>query len=151
MRSRQRNAEVADAVRAWQKPSQNAGVRTIGDGTRRECLSEEDPLLSQLIQCRGLNAVVAVAMNMVGVKCINGDEEDIGPSGFGFLYWTVLRIPRTGAEQAAKRTKGYAPLHAFHFKGKLITVPDQGDGFVPALRVYLLHNAVDMVLDGEFR
>jgi len=92
-------------------------VRTIGDGAGRKCLGEADPLPSQLIQCRSPNAVIAVAVNVVGAKRINGDEKDIGQSRFGFLYWTVLRIPRTEAEQAAKGTKGYAPLHTFQLNG----------------------------------
>jgi hypothetical protein len=31
-----------------------------------------------------------------------------------------------------------------------VAVADQGDGFVAALRVDLLHDSVDMILDGEF-
>jgi hypothetical protein len=31
-----------------------------------------------------------------------------------------------------------------------VALADQGDGFVPALRVNLLHDSVDMILDGEF-
>jgi hypothetical protein len=54
-------------------------------------------LLSQLIQRRSLNAVVAVAMNVIGSKRVDGDKKDVGPSDFGFLCWTVLRIPGTEA------------------------------------------------------
>ena len=31
-----------------------------------------------------------------------------------------------------------------------VAVADQGDGFVPALGVDLLHDPVDVILDGEF-
>ena len=31
-----------------------------------------------------------------------------------------------------------------------VAVADQSDGFVPALRVDLLHHSVDVILDGEF-
>src|SRR5437016_3901476 len=45
MCSWQRNAEVADSVRARQKPSHNARVRAISNGAGCECLSEVDSLL----------------------------------------------------------------------------------------------------------
>src|SRR6266481_600014 len=77
MTRRQRHAEVADAVGARQKPSQNAGVRAICDRAGSERLRETNSFFRDRIERRSLNLVVAVAVHVVSAQSVNCDEKDI--------------------------------------------------------------------------
>src|SRR5882757_10760064 len=77
MTRRQRHAEVANAVGARQKPSQNADVRAIGDRAGRERLRETDSFFRDRIERGSLNLVVAVTVHVVGAQSVNCDEKDI--------------------------------------------------------------------------
>src|SRR5580765_4040356 len=76
MSCHQRHAEIADTVRARQKPSQNAGMRAICDRAGRKRLRETDSLLRNHVQRRSLNSVVPVAVHVVSAQSIDGTEKD---------------------------------------------------------------------------
>ena len=73
-----RHAEVADAVRAWQQPRQNACMRAIRDWAGCECFAKTDTLLREQIKCGSLDSIVSVAVNVVSTERINRNKEDIG-------------------------------------------------------------------------
>src|SRR6267154_1413667 len=73
----QRDAEVADAVRTRQKPSQNAGVRAICNRAGRERLRETDSFFCDRVERGSLNLVIAVAVHVVSAQRVNCDEKDI--------------------------------------------------------------------------
>ena len=73
----ERYAEIANAVRAWQQPGQNAGMRTVCNGTGCECLGKTDALLCEEIQGGSLDSVVSVAVNVVGTERVDRNEEDV--------------------------------------------------------------------------
>src|SRR5690242_15047391 len=77
MYSRQRNAEVADAVRARQKPSQNARVRAISERAGCECLCKPDALVCQLVERGSTDSSVPVAVNVIGAQRIDGNEKNV--------------------------------------------------------------------------
>src|ERR1700704_2885986 len=77
MTRRQRHAEVADAMRTRQKPSQNAGGRAIGNRAGRKGLRETDSLFRDRIERGSLNLFVAVAVHVVSAQSVNCDEKDI--------------------------------------------------------------------------
>lgn len=99
MSGRKRHTKVADAVRAWQQPRQNAGMRAIGDRAGRERFGETNTLLCEQIKCGSLDAIVSVAMNVIGTERINRNKEDIGARS-PFLWWIAGTSAR--GEQTAE-------------------------------------------------
>ena len=99
-----RHTEVADAVRAWQQPRQNAGVRAIGDRAGRERLRKTDSLLREQIKCGSLDSIVSVTVNVVSTERIHRNKEDIG-AGSLVLIWRMAGTSASG-EQTAEKEEG---------------------------------------------
>src|SRR5439155_23527562 len=71
-------SKIGDAMRTRQQPGQDGGVRSIRDRTGRKGLTESNAIGGQGIERGGFNLFVAVAVNMVSAKSINGDEKNVG-------------------------------------------------------------------------
>ena len=103
MTRRQRHAEVANTVGTRQKPSQNAGVRAIGDRAGRECLGETNTLLCKQVEPGSLNAIVSVTVNVIGAERIDRNEENVGTGTL--LLIRRMAVTRACCQQAAKECK----------------------------------------------
>src|SRR5437879_2521859 len=98
-----RHTEVADAVRAWQQPRQNAGMRAIRDRAGRECLGETNTLLCEQVEPGSLNAIVSVTVNVIGAERIDRNEENVGTGTL--LLIRRMAVTRACGQQAAKECK----------------------------------------------
>jgi len=75
---RERNTEVGHAMHAWQKSSQDRGVRSVGDWTMREGLRETDAIGREPVKRGSFDLLVAIATNVVGAQGVDRDQEDVG-------------------------------------------------------------------------
>ena len=66
-------AEVGHAVTTWHEPGEDAGVRGVCYRAGCKSIREANSIIRQTIECRGLNSVVAVAVDMVCAECIDGN------------------------------------------------------------------------------
>ena len=87
MRRRQRHGKIGDAMTAGQQAGQDAGVRSVGDRTRREGMGETNAVFCQSIERRRLNVFVTVAVHVVGAQGVDGDQENFRLGGL------FLRLP----------------------------------------------------------
>ncbi len=78
MARRQRHGKIGDAMGAGQQARQDRGMRSVGDRAGSERLGKANAVFRQCIERRGLNALVPVAVNVVGAKGVNGDQENVG-------------------------------------------------------------------------
>src|SRR5205807_3308361 len=74
---RKRYGKVGDAVRARQESGEDCGVRRIGNGTRSECLGEPHSALCQCVQRWRFYVLIAIAVNVVGPKGVDGNKENV--------------------------------------------------------------------------
>src|SRR5258708_38216379 len=86
----------------WQQPGQDAGVRSVCDGTRGKSLREAKSVVGERIHCRSLNAFIAVAVDVVGTQRINGYEKDIWPH----IFSVRCLLGDTERSQAANCQRG---------------------------------------------
>lgn len=63
-------------------------MRGVRDRTGRERFREPDAVLSQMVDCRRFNIVVAIAMDVVGAERIYGDQKDVRGWSFIPLSWS---------------------------------------------------------------
>src|ERR1700682_1861124 len=104
----QRHGKIGHAVRTWQQASHDTGVRSVRDRAGSEGLREAYAVSCQSVECRRLNVFVAVAVNVVGAKGIDGDQENVG---LGRLL-LCLSYPDGGVQEAANYQYP-GGLHAF--------------------------------------
>ena len=105
MARRQRHGKIGDAMRAGQQAGQDTGVRSVGDRAGSERLGEANAVFRQSIERRRLNVFVAVAVDVVGAKGVNGDQENVG-LGCPFLR---LSGPREKRSPASKQSISERP------------------------------------------
>ena len=98
MSGRQRHGKIGDAMAAGQKAGQDAGVRSVGDRAGRERMSETNAVFRQPVERRRLNIFVAVAVDVVGAKGIDGDQKNVRPGGI----FPCLSRPRSGSRLSRK-------------------------------------------------
>ena len=74
---RQRHAKVAHSMRAWQQSGENTCVRCIRNRTGRKCLGEANSLFCKVIERRGPNPLVTIAMDVVASQRVDRDEKNV--------------------------------------------------------------------------
>ena len=57
---------------------QDAGVRSVGDGTWGKRIDETNAVLCESIERGRLNAVVTITVNVISTKGVDGDEVNVG-------------------------------------------------------------------------
>ncbi len=78
MARRQRHGKIGDAMGAGQQARQDRGMRSVRDRAGSERLGEANAVFRQSIEPRRLNVFIAITVNVVGAKGVNGDQENVG-------------------------------------------------------------------------
>src|SRR5579863_2892203 len=92
MTGRKRNGEIGHAVRTGQQTGENAGVGSVCNRTGGKRCGEADAVVGQSIEGGRLYSLVAVAVDVISPKRVDGDQENIG--------WGLGRRGSAGSESA---------------------------------------------------
>ena len=78
---------------------QDAGVRSVGDGTWGKRIGETNAVLCESIERGRLNAVVTITVNVISTKSVDGDEVNVG-SARAFGLSDVICRDTAGGQRA---------------------------------------------------
>ena len=78
---------------------QDAGVRSVGDGTWGKRIGETNAVLCESIERGRLNAVVTITVNVISTKGVDGDEVNVG-SARAFGLSDVICRDTAGGQRA---------------------------------------------------
>ena len=72
-------------------------MRSVGDRAGSERVGEANAIFRQSVERRRLNVLVAITVNVVGAKGVNGDQENVG------LGCPFLRLSGPGEKRPPAR------------------------------------------------
>ena len=101
------HSEIGDTMRVRHQSREDSRMRGIRDWTGRERLGKTDGVFGEAVQRRSLDRLIAKAVDVIGAKCIDRRQENIGLRS---LFFAALGR-KTGRQNRSQDSKHSHSAH----------------------------------------